>query len=238
MKVYDINPVVLLSEVDTLNVTLESISSLLSQSPRPIIVVVCTKDEDMGSILSRFSGVHVLLSDPLPVGKRWQVGVDYCRKLDPNPLIILRGSDFLCVDYVYWASKQIELGYHFVGVRDWMYRIPPTEDTNTELLLIRFIPDNLPYSSGRCFSLALLKECRFKIFDSRANAWYDNPGLEKALGYGFPYAISTYEHLRQLGVVQTYLPTEEPDPYLFYGRRFDILYRYENAAEKLMEVIP
>jgi len=96
----------------------------------------------------------------------------------------------------------------------------------------------MPYSSGRVFSLELLKECRFKIFDSRANAWYDTPGLDKGLGYGFPYLLIDANSVNVMGVIQTFVSTNEPDPFLFHGNTFEILYRYEEPLQKLYSLIP
>jgi len=185
-----------------------------------------------------YDDVEVVISTAVHEGKRWNEGVEYCRRLDPNPLIILRGSDYLCNDFVYYACKQIEYGYHFLGCKVWYYHVPKSEDIDDELYMVKYIPENFPYASGMCYSLDLLKECRWKIFDSRTNVWYDSPGLAKAMGYGLPYLLTDENHISQLGVVQTFIPSDNPDPFQFYGDKFEILYRYEQPLQKLIQIVP
>lgn len=212
------------------------LSSLYQQHPAPTIVVVCSAK--IGEAIKDSYDVEVVISEEKHEGKRWSDGLEYCRKLDPNPLIILRGSDYLCNDFVHYACDAIRTGYHFLGCNVWYYHIPKSEDFDDELYMVKYIVPNFPYSSGLCFSLELLKECRWKIFDSRTSVWYDSPGLGKALGCGLPYILNDESNVSQLGVVQTFIPSENVDPFQFHGNKFEFLYRYQEPLQKLIQIVP
>jgi len=187
-----INPVVLIATHGRIQITTKNIESLQRQTMVPKIVLVVSDREEL-EYYKRFN-ITVVHSINNPVGRKWQVGVNAASQLDPNPLFILGSDDIFAPDYIERVSKLIDIGEGFIGLTSWL-----TLDCKSGYVYncsYRNRNVDFPIGSGKAFSLKVLKDMRFKLFDSTKDKGLDDLSFHKVINLRVtPHLIRTPELL-------------------------------------------
>jgi choline kinase len=172
-----VNPVVLIATHKRVKVTCINIDSLLKQSLNPIICVVCSDKEEcvhFNNVYERNLDVHIVYHENMPLGRKWQHGVNHCRQyLSADPLIITGSDDILGPDFVKKACEKVKEGYDFIGLREWFV----IHDKFRYKL--EYKPE-MPLGAGRVYSKKLLDLLGWRIFDTTKSKLLDDLGWHRA----------------------------------------------------------
>lgn len=170
------NPVVLLCSHRRQEITRVNIKSLLEQSVKPKVVLILSdwSEEDLFKKLFPEITVEVVANDPL--GRKWQMGVNAARKLNPSPLIITGSDDVLGPDFIKNGLKLMDLGYQFVGLRKWICYDPRAKKG----YIFEYKAPNFPLGGGRIYSDEILMKMRYNLFDIKLSKHLDDKGWNEA----------------------------------------------------------
>ena len=176
-------PVILIATHNRPHITASNIRCLYNQyKSMPTVVVVYTNHEDFDFLRTKFLNLHLVQSPNNPLGSKWQVGVDYCRAIGADPLIILGSDDFLSRNALHNALHMMK--YHdFVGFRAWsMY------DTIKKQHYLLNYNRNVVYKTftlgaGRFYSASLLSRFNWQLFDRKLDRNLDNMGHRNVLQF-------------------------------------------------------
>lgn len=155
-------PVVLIASHQRLEITAQNIAALCEQRPKPEIVLVVSEEEEYIYFKDRLPNLHVYNHPNKPLGAKWQFGVNRCRDLGANPLIITGSDDVLGRDFIKNSLKLLDQGYDFIGLRRW-FVYDPSKNT---AYLFDYLPQQ-PLGGGRVYTSKLLEKCGWQIFDSK-----------------------------------------------------------------------
>ncbi len=111
-----------------------NIDCLKKQTKVPKIVLVISTDDDKEFAIR--NNVHWVYTDNQPLGKKWQIGLEECKKFNPNAILINGSDDILSLNYVKNCYQYIQNGYDVVGKNNWYI-----------LDLLKVKPYNLQYKN-------------------------------------------------------------------------------------------
>jgi hypothetical protein len=187
------NPVVLIATHNRIAITEANIRSLYAQKQAmPTVVLVCSTHTDYEYFRNKFVNLHVLQSPNEPLGNKWQTGVEYCRTLKADPLIILGSDDLLSSNAVQLSSEMCKY-YDFIGFAMWsVYDI-----TNKAHYIMRYnsnvVYKNFTLGAGRFYSKRLLDRFNWKLFNTSLDRNLDNLGHENTFKHSeTPYLIRNF----------------------------------------------
>lgn len=150
---------------------------LLSLQTEPFLLVLVYSDQEDAAfcydLARKYIFIAAIAADNFPLGRKWQVGADYCRTIGADPLIPLGSDDFLNVDFVKNAcdlSKEKD----FIGLIQWY-----CFDTSVKTIYRLMYVTPFPLGGGRIYSGRLLKKLNYKIFDEEKNHHLDDFAWEK-----------------------------------------------------------
>lgn len=161
------NPIVLMA-MQGRHSLVETNLRLLSQQ-KCEIVVVASLAEDFTFLRSlEIPHLQIVPASNYPLGAKWQSGVDQCRILQANPLIIVGSDDFLSADFI---EKACELSQKidFIYFTKWYI----FDQISLKAYHLRY-KMLFPLGSGRVFSGKFLDKKQWKLFDSGMNHHLDD----------------------------------------------------------------
>lgn len=139
------------------------------------IVVVASLPADF-DYLRRLSIPHLQIvpAPNRPLGNKWQIGVDQCRILNANPLIILGSDDFLSSDFISQACELSKVNdftcFNRWSIYDTKSKLAYSLQYNAKMIHAGFFP----LGSGRIFSNRLLDRNYWQLFDSSRDRLLDD----------------------------------------------------------------
>lgn len=186
IKLYKMNPIVLIATHQRLEITRRNIKSLLAQSLVPKIVIVVSDYFEMDVLKSEFPFITIIHAPNRPLGAKWQAGVLVCRKMEANPLIITGSDDILCNIYVQTACDYMHFGIDFIGLKRWYVHHKDV------LYLFRYMASQ-PLGGGRVYSKEMLEKIKYKLFDVRKERLLDDQGYDLVKQSGLKTIIRDYD---------------------------------------------
>jgi len=106
------NPVILIAMYGRKKLVQTNLELL--QKQKCTVVVITSSDSDYLFIRDLdMDNVHSCVAPNQPLGTKWQIGVDYCKNINADPLIILGSDDFLSSGFVEQAINYKELDLIF-----------------------------------------------------------------------------------------------------------------------------
>ncbi len=131
------------------------------------VVVITSSDSDYHFVRDLdFDNVRICTAPNQPLGKKWQIGVDFCRAANADPLIILGSDDFLSSAFI---SKACELKEDFTFFTEWfIHDLISKKDYKLRYKKV------FPLGSGRVFSKSFLDRNNWKIFDDTRSRLLDD----------------------------------------------------------------
>lgn len=160
MKNY--KPVVLIASHHRQEITAQNIAALNTQTPRPEIVLIVSEEHEYIYFKDRLPNLHVYNYPNKPLGSKWQFGVNRCRDLGADPLIITGSDDVLGRDFIKNSLRLLDLGYLFIGLRRWFVYDP----SKGKAYLFDYTPQQ-PLGGGRVYTSKLLEKCGWQIFEAK-----------------------------------------------------------------------
>ncbi len=161
------NPVILIAVYGRMRLVEINLRLLSEQNCQ--IVCVASLDEDFKALRKMaIPNLQIIPAPNNPLGAKWQSGVDQCRILDADPLIILGSDDFLDQTFIKNACR-ISKYMDFVCF-DRFFIHSPNDGKNYSL---RY-KNKFPLGSGRVYSKKYLNEKHWIMFDSERNRLLDD----------------------------------------------------------------
>ena len=102
-----------------------SITSIKSQTEKCFILGVCSNIEDYNYANSL--DINVIMCINLPLGIKYQFGMEYCKLFYPKNVIIMGSDDTISNNYIENINKYIDK-YDIVGLNNWRIKEIPSND--------------------------------------------------------------------------------------------------------------
>lgn len=199
------NPIVLIATHERKFITTKNIELLKKQTVVPKIALVVSNTDEI-EFYKQFD-VSVIHHPNLPLGAKWQAGVNAVSKMLPNPLVILGSDDILIYNYIETVLHKMKQGFDFIGTDAWYtYNVESNRIYENKYINRN---ENRPIGSGKAMSLSLLNKMHWKVFDASARNGLDDRSYIQALSVkANTYIIKTPEILAIKGKWVTMNPAE------------------------------
>ncbi len=168
------NPVVLICTHERIGITNFNIESLLRQSLKPKICLIVSTHFEQSYYQSHYPEAHVYMRPNLPLGSKWHAGVQLCRDLKADPLIILGSDDILGNGFIEQACR---LQKDFIGLYFWYIH------HQGKAHLCEYLARQ-PLGGGRCYSFDLLEKLNWNLFNVGLNHHLDDHPLKRIAALG------------------------------------------------------
>src|SRR5690349_9966735 len=112
-------PTVLICTHRRIEITDFNIESLLKQTVAPKIVLVVSDMDEYHFFSAKYPQVFTCRYPNMPLGGKWDYGVQIARTLGADPLIILGSDDILGENFIENCTKLADDGHHFIGLQRW-----------------------------------------------------------------------------------------------------------------------
>lgn len=190
------NPVVLIATHARLLITKKNIDCLLRQSVTPKIILVVSDLFEANAFISMFPEIHVIMEKNIPLGAKWQAGVNKAKEIGADPLIISGSDDFLCKGFIENAIQSIQNGYDFIGLRRWI-----VFDLNKKRGYDFEYKSKMPLGGGRIYSKNALEKLNYCLFDTGKDMHLDDFGWNAVLNHSLTYMQVNRSYPRPLNIV-------------------------------------
>lgn len=148
------------------------------------VILVVSDVEEFRTYKELFPQISIIQHANLPLGLKWQSGVEVARALKADPLIITGSDDVLCPEYFIQVAQLMDEGVHFVALQSWYIY-----DMSTVYKLSYLA--KMPLGGGRAYSYEMLKKINFSVFDPSRDRQLDDLGYGNVLNSGLKYKILT-----------------------------------------------
>lgn len=179
--------------------------------PIKIILIVSTiKDKKLAECLN----VDYIFANNQPLGLKWQQGLEYCKKYNPQAIIINGSDDLLTANYCESIYKYILDGYDQVGLNNWYIY----DTANKKTFLSSYVDKNLMIGCGRIVSRKILDKIRWSYFPINKSTGLDGYSLKqvkdcggkiKILNASSFYPISVKGPWEQINPINNYLKNKK-----------------------------
>jgi hypothetical protein len=173
------NPIVVIATHGRLEITSYNIKSLLRQSVVPKIVLVVSTLQEKFEYQKAFPDVVLVVSPNIPLGNKWQAGVDIAYEMKSNPLIILGSDDILGDGYVERVCALVRRGHDFIGLYQWFVHY------QGKAYFLKYLAKQ-PLGGARAYSFKLLENLDGKLFDTKLNRHLDDYAIKKCKELSIP----------------------------------------------------
>lgn len=162
---------------------------LLKQQSLPIrIVTVGSTNIDKDSASK--AGVEYLQHPNRPLSNKWQAGIYYARKYDPDAIMICGSDAWLTTNWCEVAHKYILDGFDMVGKRDFYtsYVVP-----GQKLAIIgrTYKTRKDPVGSGRLISKNILDKLDWSLYPTGLNSCMDGASYKRLKAQNFKLKVIT-----------------------------------------------
>lgn len=171
------NPIVVIATHNRINITSYNIFSLLGQSVKPKIVLVVSNINEKIYYAKLFPEISVLTHANLPLGTKWQFGIQHAYNLKADPLIILGSDDILGPKYIEICTELSSKQHNFIGLYRWYIHY------KGKAFLCKYLAKQ-PLGGARAFSYNLLQKLNGKLFDTSLNRHLDDYTIKKCKQLG------------------------------------------------------
>lgn len=200
------NVVVVIATHERIEITTKNIKSLLLQSQQPKIVIVCSLMEELEYY--KQLGVTVILEPNIPLGRKWQCGVNIAKKMNPDALMIVGSDDIIAPAYIKDCLIKIDQGFDFIGMTHWYMddgnKLYHCEYTNQNV--------NFPIGSGKVYSKNALNKINWKLFNTSADRRLDDQGYSLVVKNNLK--IHLYKEPKVLAIKGNWKQMNKPSDYI------------------------
>lgn len=157
---------------------------LLSEDCNVVCITSLQDDFDFLRGL-KFKNLQVVTAPNHPLGRKWQIGVDFCQNFDADPLIILGSDDFLSRGFIQKACE-LSQKFDFIYFDKWfIHEVKTKKSYSLDYQMVKYLKP--PLGGGRIYSKTHLEKCNYQLFDRSMDSrlddfgWYERPGNCKEL---------------------------------------------------------
>lgn len=165
------------------------------------IVLACSKQEDVTlcqQLQSEHPEIGYAVCQNNPIGNKWQISVDCCRKLNPEFIAITGSDDYLSADFILRNIASLRAAENrdiaFVGLPN-CYIIAIDKKQEIKMWEFSYLGSEceIPLGGGRVYTKKFLDRIDWQIFAHDLNKQLDNQGYYKAKEAGFEVLTSQME---------------------------------------------
>lgn len=179
------NPVVVICTHGRFEITCKNIRTLYNQSRPPKIVLVVSDAGEQVDYNAIFPEVSIVRYPNVPLGAKWQAGVNEAVRLKADPLIITGSDDILCNRFVEDSVDLLnDMDLEFIGLRAfWVHH-------KGKAHFVEYKPQ-MPIGGGRVYTAECLKKLKNELFDTRINKHLDDLVWKKMINGDFRIITTT-----------------------------------------------
>ena len=122
------------------------------------IVLVVSNKKDIQ--FANDNGIYWVYAPNNPLGRKWQIGLEECRKFNPKAILINGSDDILSLNWAKYCFNFIKNGYDLVGKNSWYL----TDITNNNIYHFGYVKPNIIIGAGRMISRDILDEINWNLF--------------------------------------------------------------------------
>ena len=135
-----------------------NIDCLKNQTLQPTILLIVSNESDKQFAIK--NNVNWIYTDNKPLGKKWQLGLEACKKFNPNAILINGSDDILDLYYIENCYQYIKKKYCVVGNNNW-YIIDLLKLNSYKL---QYKNKNLLIGAGRMISRTFLDKINWNLY--------------------------------------------------------------------------
>ena len=139
----------------------KTINSVKRQTHKTDILCVVSNEAD--ETFCQSMGVKTVFVENRPLGRKFQMGLEFCKIFYPDKVLLLGSDDFLMEDYV---EKMVNYEGDLIGRNQW-YLYGTAEKTLYSTTYERTI------GAGRIFGYEILNKLNWKLFPTNRNQTLD-----------------------------------------------------------------
>lgn len=164
---------------------LEQFKVLQNYKPTEIqldLVVVCSEHESH-TIVSEYTTHHIQYKN-LPLGEKWNAGIEYCKDLDFDYVLILGSDDLLSVSGLDVYVNYIKQQHLFIGFEDFYVFCTYTKRMSHWSGYFGKRSGE-PVGAGRLIHRSIVEAANFNLWNPIINRGLDNSTVKKLDALGF-----------------------------------------------------
>ena len=164
------NPVILMAMYGRKQLVQTNLELLRKQKCK--VVVITSTDPDYLFIRDLdMPNVEICVAPNHPLGRKWQIGLDYCKNLNADPVVVVGSDDFLSDRFVEKALSFKELDFIFFT----QWHIHDSVGKKDYFLKYKNV---FPLGSGRVFFKRFLDKNGWILFDKERDRLLDDYAYE------------------------------------------------------------
>lgn len=176
-----VNPIVVIATHHRVSITTRNIQSCLNNGCKVVLVVSSANEKK--TFKTYFPDITIISKPNIPLGRKWQAGVDAARLLKADPLIINGSDDILNPEFYTRIKSLIESGYEFIGLKKWYVQ------HNSNVYLFDYLVPDFPLGGGRVYTGSLLERMNWELFDTHKERHLDDLGYWRMKHFGAKYIL-------------------------------------------------
>lgn len=144
-----------------------NIDCLKNQSKLPQIILIVSNESDKQFAIR--NNIHWVYADNQPLGKKWQIGLEECKRFNPKAVLINGSDDIFSLNYIQNCFKYIQNGYDIVGKNNWYI----LDLLKLKSYKLKYKNLNVLIGAGRMISRSFLDEINWTLFPLTKSAGLD-----------------------------------------------------------------
>jgi len=166
--------------------------------------IVLVGDSIIEKRIAKNTNCKYVRHDNMPLSNKWQSGVDYARKLNPDAIVICGSDSWYTSNWVKRCSKYIDKGFDLVGTT-FFHTCKAYPKEMLRIVQRRYVGKRAlePVGSGRVISSKILDKFNWKLFPSGLESGLDKPSYDKIVEYGGKTKLIN-DGIKVLGIKSTW----------------------------------
>lgn len=167
-----------------------------------VVVIADTMDEEK---VIKAAGAHFVRHANQPLGKKWNAGFEFAKKLKPDVVLFVGSSDWVSDNWLPELLPFME-EYDLIGKRDFTMMDIPQGEEKSAIRMSHWegygpgLREKEPIGIGRLVSARILHKMNWHPFDDTKNNSMDWQMYMRALQHGGTVGLVNGDHLVSLSI--------------------------------------
>ena len=220
-------------------ITLATIE-LLKKQTYPLDRIIIVGSCDLDRTVAEKACVEYLHHKNMPLGDKWQHGIAYARKYEPDAILINGSDSWLTTNWCEKTKPFIDKGFHLVGKTKWYScRVDP----NKKLFIVHraYKSRKDPVGAGRLFSKEILDKMDWKLFPRGIRSSLDGHSYKNMLTKTTVDKVKLLNNIEDafmMDVKSSTWPTMNPFNFIMSHTQFKDAGAVKNPTNWVEEVFP